>query len=206
MPQRRSGPRRARWRYSCGSWRCSCCSLSPWRHRRWCAWTGRRYRSAPTGRRTRLAHSVVKARRVGKSEILNWEALRPTPEIAGMLELSARARTLAVNSLDVVDGKVIGVCTQYFPLPRFEGFGEAYAKAGKTHLALAQFGVQQFQRRLSRITARLPSLEIAQRLGQPVSQPILYVETVYVDQDDKPFEYGISNFSSTAVQLVIEPD
>ncbi|AKU20216.1 phosphonate metabolism transcriptional regulator PhnF [Massilia sp. NR 4-1] len=158
------------------------------------------------GRRTRLAHSVVKARRVGKSEILNWEALRPTSEIAGMLELSARARTLAVNSLDVVDGKVIGVCTQYFPLPRFEGFGEAYAKAGKTHLALAQFGVQQFQRRLSRITARLPSLEIAQRLGQPVSQPILYVETVYVDQDDKPFEYGISNFSSTAVQLVIEPD
>ena len=158
------------------------------------------------GRRTRLAHSVVKARRVGKSEILDWESVRPSAEIAGLLELSSRAKTLAVNSLDVVDGKVIGVCTQYFPLPRFEGFGEAYSKVGKTHLALAQFGVEQFQRKLSRITARLPTNEVAQQLGQPTSLPILYVETVYVDQDDKPFEYGISNFSSAAVQLVIEPD
>jgi GntR family phosphonate transport system transcriptional regulator len=158
------------------------------------------------GRRTRLAHSVVKARRVGKSEILNWSSVRPAADIAALLELSARAKTLAVNSLDVVDGRVIGVCTQYFPLPRFEGFGEAYAAAGKTHLALAKFGVQQFQRRLSRITARLPSSEVAQKLGQPTALPILYVETVYVDQDDRPFEYGISNFSSAAVQLVIEPD
>lgn len=158
------------------------------------------------GRRTRLAHSVVKARRVGKSEILGWEAVRPSAEIAALLELPSRAKALAVSSLDVVDEKVIGVCTQYFPLPRFDGFGEAYAAEGKTHLALARFGVQQFQRRLSRITARLPSPDIAQRLAQPVAQPVLFVETVYVDQDDKPIEYGISNFSSTAVQLVIEPD
>src|SRR5471030_1473657 len=89
----------------------------------------------------------------------------------GLVELSSRAKTLAVNSLDVVDGKVIGVCTQYFPLPRFEGFGEAYSKVGKTHLALAQFGVEQFQRKLSRITARLPTNEVAQQLGQPTSLP-----------------------------------
>ncbi|MBB3223447.1 phosphonate metabolism transcriptional regulator PhnF [Pseudoduganella umbonata] len=158
------------------------------------------------GRRTRLAHSVVKARRVGKSEILGWESVRPPADIAALLELSSRAKTLAIDSLDVVDGKVIGVCTQYFPLPRFEGFGEAYREAGKTHVALARFGIPQFQRKLSRITARMPGSEVAQQLGQPASLPILYVETVYVDQEGKPFEYGISSFSSAAVQLVIEPD
>ena len=158
------------------------------------------------GRRTRLAHSVTKARRVGKSEILNWVSVRPSADIAGLLGLGARAKTLEVNSLDVVDGKVIGVCVQYFPLPRFAGFGEAYAQTGKTHLTLEKFGVQHFQRHFSRISARLPTAGVAQQLGQPTSLPILYVETVYVDQDDKPFEYGISNFSSAAVQLVIEPD
>ncbi|MDC8757328.1 phosphonate metabolism transcriptional regulator PhnF [Janthinobacterium fluminis] len=158
------------------------------------------------GRRTRLAHSVVKARRVGKSEILHWSGKRPGAEIAGLLELPARAKTLEIHSLDVLDGKVIGVCTQYFPLPRFDGFGEAYAKAGRTHVALAQFGIEHFQRRLSRITARLPSHEVAQQLGQPTALPILYVEVVYVDEAGRPFEYGISQFSSSAVQLVIEPD
>jgi GntR family phosphonate transport system transcriptional regulator len=75
-----------------------------------------------------------------------------------------------------------------------------------THLALAQFGVVQFQRRLSRVTARLPDKLLAQQIGQSVSLPILYVETVYVDGDGVAIEYGISRFSSAAVQVVIEPD
>jgi GntR family phosphonate transport system transcriptional regulator len=158
------------------------------------------------GRRTRLAHSVTTARRVGKSQLLSWSTIRVTPEIAGMLSLPARAKVLQVDSLDIVDDKVIGVCTQYFPLPRFEGFGETYEKTGKTHLALANYGIHQFQRKLSRISARLPSAEVAQQLAQPVSLPILYVETVYVDESGQPIEYGISRFSSNAVQLVIEPD
>ncbi len=158
------------------------------------------------GRRTRLAHSVITARRVGKSRLLSWSAVRPSREIAGMLSLPARAKALQVDSLDIVDGKVIGVCTQYFPLPRFEGFGEIYENTGKTHLALAEYGIHQFQRKLSRISARLPSADVAQQLAQPVSLPILYVEAVYVDDAGQAIEYGISRFSSTAVQLVIEPD
>jgi GntR family phosphonate transport system transcriptional regulator len=158
------------------------------------------------GRRTRLAHSVMTARRVGKSEVLSSTSAKPAPEIAEMLALPPQADTLVVQSLDIVDGKVIGVCTQYFPLPRFAGFAEAYAETGKTHLALARFGVQQFQRKLSRISARMPSREVAQQLEQPVSLPILYVETVYVDEQGTPIEYGISRFSSAAVQLVIEPE
>ncbi|MGH8809355.1 MAG: phosphonate metabolism transcriptional regulator PhnF [Noviherbaspirillum sp.] len=158
------------------------------------------------GRRTRLAHSVTKARRVGNSQLLACAPVRPSPEIADLLSLPARAKVLKVDSLDSVDGKVIGVCTQYFPLPRFEGFGEIYENTGKTHLALAKYGITHFQRKLSRISARLPGSEVAQQLAQPASLPILYVETVYVDEQDQPIEYGISRFSSAAVQLVIEPD
>ncbi|MEB0023884.1 UTRA domain-containing protein [Actimicrobium sp. CCI2.3] len=64
-----------------------------------------------------------------------------------------------------------------------------YAHSGVTHLALAQFGVVQFQRRMSRVTARLPDKQLAQQLGQPVSLPILCVDTVYVDGDGVAIEY-----------------
>jgi GntR family phosphonate transport system transcriptional regulator len=158
------------------------------------------------GRRTRLAHSVMKARRVGKSEVLSWSHAKPGAEVAELLSLPEDAETLVIQSLDMLDGKVIGVATQHFPLPRFEGFAQAFAETGKTHVALAKYGVQQFQRKLSRISARLPNRAVAQQLDQPTSLPILYVETVYVDEQGKPIEYGISRFSSAAVQLVIEPE
>ncbi len=158
------------------------------------------------GRRSRLAHSVAGARRIGASRVLSWDAMPATPEIGQLLDLTAGADVLCVESLDIVDSKIIGVCSQYFPLPRFAGLGALYAHSGVTHLALAQFGVVQFQRRMSRVTARLPDKLLAQQLGQAVSLPVLHVETVYVDGDGVAIEYGISRFCSAAVQVVIEPD
>lgn len=173
------------------------------------------------GRRSRLAHSVASARRVGVSRVLAWNAVPASAELRQLLDLPAlpnaanaanaanatdAADVLCVDSLDVVDDKVIGVCTQYFPLPRFAGLGEIYALSGVTHLALAQYGVLHFQRRMSRITASLPAKDVAQQLGQPASLPILTVETVYVDAAGLAIEYGISRFCSTAVQVVMAPD
>jgi GntR family phosphonate transport system transcriptional regulator len=158
------------------------------------------------GRRSRLAHSVAGARRIGTSRVLSWNAMPATQEIAQLLDLATGADVLCIESLDLVDNKIIGVCSQYFPLPRFAGLGALYAHSGVTHLALAQFGVWQFQRRMSRVTARVPDKQLAQQLGQSVSLPILHVDTVYVDGDGVAIEYGISRFCSAAVQVVIEPD
>jgi GntR family phosphonate transport system transcriptional regulator len=158
------------------------------------------------GKRTRFAHSLVKARRVGKSQVLHWSAVDAPEDVLRLLDLPDKANVLSLASLDVVDGKIVGVCTQYFPLPRFAGLGEIYAETGKTHLALAHFDVHSFQRRMSRVTARLPDKEVAQLLGQPPVFPILYVETVYVDEQGLAIEYGISQFCSASVQVVIEPD
>ncbi|PRC92779.1 phosphonate metabolism transcriptional regulator PhnF [Solimicrobium silvestre] len=166
------------------------------------------------GRRTRLAHSLAKSDRVGKSQVFNWAVIKggegsenvEIAEVLTLLDLPFDASVLAVESLDIVDGNVISVCKQYFPLPRFAGLGEIYTKTGITHLALSQFGVHSFQRRMSRVSARLPDREVAQQLAQPSTFPILYVETVYVDENQQAIEYGISQFNSAAIQIVIEPD
>ncbi|GAB2887677.1 phosphonate metabolism transcriptional regulator PhnF [Microvirgula curvata] len=157
------------------------------------------------GRRTRFAHSVAKARRVGRSRITGYCDMAPDATVVEMLSLADGTRVVRVDSLDVVDDKVIGVCVQYFPLPRFHGIAEIYCETGKTHLALARFGVDEFHRRVSRVTARLPDKDVARQLNQSVSMPILCVETVYEDASGCPIEYGISHFGSTTVQVVIEP-
>jgi GntR family phosphonate transport system transcriptional regulator len=173
------------------------------------------------GRRSRLAHSVASARRIGISRVLAWNAAPASAEVRQLLDLTdladladlpelasqpTPASVLCVDSLDVVDGKVIGVCTQYFPLPRFAGLGELYARTGVTHLALAEFGISHFQRRLSRVTASLPTKHVAQQLGQSAALPILTVETVYVDEAGLAIEYGISRFCSASVHVVMAPE
>jgi len=158
------------------------------------------------GRRNRLAHSVAKQRRVGKSQVLRATETTPRNEILQLLGLGPDEQALQIDSWDVIDDKVLAVCTQYFPLPRFAGFDVAYAELGKTHLALARFGVDSFTRKFSRITARLPSRTVAEQLRQPPSLPILYVETLYIDEQGRPIEFGISRFAGNMIQVVIEPD
>lgn len=157
------------------------------------------------GRRSRFAHSLAKARRVGSSRLTHDAELVPEADVLALLELPAGGRVVQVDSLDVVDDKVVGVCTQYFPLPRFAGIAQAYRELGKTHLALARWGVGEFERRLGRVTAKLPERAVARQLKQSAATPILYVESVYVDAAGRPIEYGISRFNSAMVQVIVEP-
>jgi GntR family transcriptional regulator, phosphonate transport system regulatory protein len=152
------------------------------------------------GRRSRFAHSLAKARRVGASRLTHDAERVPEPEVLALLELPAGSRVV-----QVVDDKVVGVCTQYFPLPRFAGIAQVYRELGKTHLALARLGVETFERRLGRVTAKLPERAVARQLKQPTATPILYVESVYVDAAGRPIEYGISRFNSAMVQVLVEP-
>ncbi len=157
------------------------------------------------GLRTRFAHSLAKARKVGRSQILADQIVAASTSVAEMLAISTGQNVLQIDSLDVVEDKVLGVCTQYFPLPRFADFALHYRELGKTHLALAACGVSEFQRQLSRVSAQLPDKHVARQLQQSSSSPILCVESVYQDAAGVAIEYGISLLSGSSVQVLIEP-
>ncbi|GHD63632.1 phosphonate metabolism transcriptional regulator PhnF [Jeongeupia chitinilytica] len=158
------------------------------------------------GRRSRFSHSLDDQQRRGISQIQRSTTTVPRNEVCELLDIPPGTSVLQVDALDVVDDRVIGVCTQYFPLPRFAGFETRYAATGRIADALPAYGITEFNRRLSRVTARLPRPETAQLLAQPKTQPILYVENVYVDSAGVPIEYGITRFAADAVQLLIEPE
>ncbi|WP_432720828.1 phosphonate metabolism transcriptional regulator PhnF [Jeongeupia wiesaeckerbachi] len=158
------------------------------------------------GRKRRFSHSLDDQQRRGASQIQRSATTVPRDEVCELLAIPPGTTVLQVDALDVVDDRVIGVCTQYFPLPRFAGLDAHYATTGRITDALPAFGVTDFSRTLSRVTARLPRPETAQLLAQPKTQPILYVENVYADGDGVPIEYGITRFAADAVQLLIEPE
>ncbi|GGP24903.1 phosphonate metabolism transcriptional regulator PhnF [Silvimonas amylolytica] len=158
------------------------------------------------GKRSRFSHSLEKQQLAGTSQVQRSREVVPRDEVCAMLGVANGTPALQVDALDVVDGRVIGVCTQYFPLPRFRGFDVTYKHHGSVARALGDVGITEYSRKLSRVSTRLPEADCAQQLGQPKTQPILFVESVYIDGTGQPIEYGITRFAGDAVQLLFEPE
>ncbi|GAA5174889.1 phosphonate metabolism transcriptional regulator PhnF [Niveibacterium umoris] len=157
------------------------------------------------GRRTRFSHSLERQHLAGGSRVLNARHEAPAEDIRKALQLKPRAKVLHVEAHDMADGRVVGVCDQYYPLPRFDGFDQAYAGSATTAQALEAFGVQGFQRLLTRVSAHMPDAATAAALGQPRTRPVLRVESLYGDGGGQPVEYSVTRFSADAIQLVFDP-
>ncbi|QLG86841.1 phosphonate metabolism transcriptional regulator PhnF [Chitinibacter bivalviorum] len=158
------------------------------------------------GRKERFSHSLAAQSLSGQSKILQHEIIVANDDICNMLEIPAGSEVLKIDALDYVEEQIVGVCTEYLPLPRFAGFTERLIQNGVMSEALRAVGIQNISRKLSRITARMPRPEVAVQLAQPKSQPVLYVESVYQDEKGEVIEYGITRFAANAVQLLIEPE
>jgi len=80
---------------------------------------------------------------------------------------------------------------------------ERLARAHSVSKAYAGYGIRDYTRKWSRVTAVLPSPAVARQLGQPKTRPVLQVEALNVDPDGKPLQYSITHFAGDWVQLVI---
>ncbi|MEW9899227.1 phosphonate metabolism transcriptional regulator PhnF [Chitinivorax sp. PXF-14] len=158
------------------------------------------------GRSSRFSHSLASQHLVSDVAVQSWAEIAAAGDVAALLGVEPGTALLRVESHDLADGRVVSVCTQYFPLPRFAGFIEVYGACGSAAEAFARFGIGAFSRTMSRISARLPRPEVARALQQGKTQPVLYVESVYADAAGTPIEYGITRFGGDAVQIVVEPD
>ena len=65
-------------------------------------------------------------------------------------------------------------------------------------------GVADYTRRESRITAKLPSPEVAAQLRQPTSRPVLQVESMNVDLAGTPIEWARAWFAGDRVKLTMD--
>lgn len=108
------------------------------------------------GKTSRFSHSLAGQHLVSDVDIQSCHFEPASAPVAALLAVAAASPVLRVESLDLADGKVVSVCTQYFPLPRFDGLIEVYRTSKSTSEAFSRLGITRFNRVLSRISARLP--------------------------------------------------
>lgn len=155
------------------------------------------------GRRTRHRQSLVQAGVRGGLRVLLSKTVDAAADEALALKLSPGQPLLWLQTLGEGEGHALHVSERYFPLPRFARLADGVRESGSITAALAEHGVADYMREESRISARLPTAEVAQWLGQPASRPVLLVTSVNIDAQGLPIEYARTWFAGDRVTLTV---
>lgn len=158
------------------------------------------------GKRTRHRQSLAQAGVRGGLQVLQSRTVRAATDTAQALQLSEGSPLLHLQVLGEGAGQPLHVSDRYFPLPRFAGLADAVAQSGSITQAFAQHGVLDYQRQESRISARLPSPEVAALLCQVSARPVLLVSSVNVDPSGLPIEFALTWFAGDRVSLTVKND
>ena len=158
------------------------------------------------GRKTYFSENLSRESRIPGREVLGHGDIPATGGVAKALGLKEGSLVVWIESVGQADGRRINVSTRFFPQARFPGIAEAYKETGSVTSCMTQAGVRDYHRRTTSITARLPTSEEAKLLGQSRHRPVLVSESINVDGDGTPVEYGLTRFSSDWVRIVVETD
>jgi GntR family phosphonate transport system transcriptional regulator len=158
------------------------------------------------GKRTRHRQNMAQAGLQGRFEVQDALRTRATAAMAQALQVAARSAVLRLQVLGVGAGQPLHVSDRVFPLPRFDRFEAVLRETGSITDAFTAHGVTDYTRKESRITAQMPSPEVAALLKQPVNRPVLFVTSVNVDSAGVPIEFASTWFAGDRVKLTVTHD
>lgn len=157
------------------------------------------------GKRTRFSENVRRLGRKPGGRLLRGEELPAESRVARGLGIRPGRLVTLIELIHAVDNRPLSITAHFFPSQRFDGLIRAYQESGSITQSLKKFGVQDYFRRQTRVTARLPSASDARFLNMPRTQPIVIAESINVDETGAPIEFAIARCAGQRMQFVFEP-
>lgn len=158
------------------------------------------------GRRTRFSENILRNRRDPSTALLGCDEVTPPPAIAAELELPMTEPVIRLERISLADAIPVSLATIYLPAARFPGFASIYGEHQSITATLRHFGIADYVRARTRVTARLPSPIEALHLKQPQSRPVLQAEALDLDLSERPIAVNITRFAGDRVQITFDAD
>jgi GntR family transcriptional regulator, phosphonate transport system regulatory protein len=155
------------------------------------------------GKRPRHRQSLAQAGVRGRLQVIQANTVPATSDEAHALKVPVDSPLLYMQVLGEGGGQPLHVSERYFPLPRFAGLADIVQNSGSITEAFAQHGVNDYIRKESRISARLPNQNVSHWLCQANSRPALLVTSVNMDTEGTPIEFSRAWFAGDRVTLTI---
>jgi GntR family transcriptional regulator, phosphonate transport system regulatory protein len=158
------------------------------------------------GRRTRFTENLTAAGFRSAHRFLESAIIKANEAVATGLAIRTGTQVHLVVALGEANGRPITLAEHYFPVRRFKDLPARFVELGSVSSVLATYGVSDFTRSRSVVSARLPGRRVAESLRQSARRPVLFVEAINVDPDGTPVEFGRTWFAGDLVQLIVAPD
>ena len=160
--------------------------------------------SYPIRQRTRFSEIVGVTGRAPTGRLIASALEAADAEIAGKLRLKPGTPTMRIELLRHADRIPICAATSWVPAGRFPGAARVYGTAKSMTRMLAHFGVNDYTRKSTRISAAIADGSDAATLKIMLGRPILMVDSVDVDADGRPVLTTRARFAADRLELVIE--
>lgn len=158
----------------------------------------------PLRSRTRFSEIVGAGGREPRGQLISASEEPATRELARLLGLKAGAPLIRIEALRLADRAPICVSTTWLSAERFPAAGEVFASVRSMTKLLEHYGIRDYRRGSSRITAGIVDATDAVRLDLALGRPILVVDATDVDPKDKPLVTKHSRFAAERVEFLVE--
>lgn len=143
-------------------------------------------------RRPRFSEAVRETGHQPRTEILKLVVRPCDARAARHLGLKTGEPVISLDRRRFIDGEPTGLSLHQFSAERFPGFIEAYRARGSITQTLVDFGVPDYTRQRTWISARMPTAHEANLLRIPRHIPLLVQRYLNIDGLGRPLEYGVS--------------
>jgi GntR family phosphonate transport system transcriptional regulator len=158
----------------------------------------------PIRARTRFSEIVGATGRAASGRLVAGAVENADAEIAKRLKLKFGAQVVRIELLRHADRVPICAATSWLPARRFAGAAEVYAATRSMTKTLARFGVRDYARQSTRVTAAVVDAPDALRLEIAPGRPVLMVDSVDADGDGRPVLTTRARFAADRIELMIE--
>jgi GntR family transcriptional regulator, phosphonate transport system regulatory protein len=158
----------------------------------------------PLRSRTRFSEIVGAGGHEPRGQLIDASEDVATRELARELGLKTGAALIRIESVRSADRTPLCVSTTWLSAERFPGAGEVFASTRSMTKLLAHYGVRDYRRASTKITAAIADATDAARLDLALGRPVLVVDSIDVDTAGKPLVTKRSRFAAERIEFLIE--
>jgi GntR family phosphonate transport system transcriptional regulator len=157
------------------------------------------------GARTRFSEWIQKHNKEPSGIVRQLREIPADQRIAAGLAVRAGSRVVLLERLGFADDRPVSLTRHYFPALRLKGMLQALQASPRITEALQTCGVEDYVRKETRVTARLPTHAEAELLRMARNRPVLITESLNVDRAGAIVEWSNGCYPTPRVQIVFEP-
>jgi GntR family phosphonate transport system transcriptional regulator len=158
----------------------------------------------PLRSRTRFSEIVGAGGHEPRGQLIEATEEVATRELARELGLKTGASLIRIESVRSADRTPLCVSTTWLAAERFPGAGEVFASVRSMTKLLGHYGVRDYRRASTKITAAIADATDAARLDLALGRPVLVVDSTDVDPNGKPLVTKRSRFAAERIEFLIE--